>query len=225
MMWREKTACFTGHRELRENSGRVFSKVYAVAERLIQEGYLYFGAGGARGFDALAAEAVLKLKEKYPEIHLILVLPFPKQYEHEGTWSKEEVEQHERHKKSASKVVYVQEAYSPGCYYKRDRRLVDFSSACVCYQYKNTGGTAYTTKYAQKKGLKIINTRACGGRKAAPPSCLWGNARQAGSAASDAGQGAVQFLVFFCGSFAASAMISSCFCMSSSITPTYSCGM
>ena len=42
------------------------------------------------------------------------------------------------------------------CYYQRDRYLVDFSSVCLCYQYKNTGGTAYTVSYAREKGRKII---------------------------------------------------------------------
>ena len=63
---------------------------------------------------------------------------------------------HERQIRYASKAVYLQQAYSSGCYYKRDRRLVDFSSVCIAYQYKATGGTAYTTRYAQNRGLRII---------------------------------------------------------------------
>lgn len=39
-------------------------------ERSIQAGYVYFGAGGALGFDTLAAQMVLKLKERYPDIKL-----------------------------------------------------------------------------------------------------------------------------------------------------------
>lgn len=42
---------------------------------LIEKGYCYFGAGGALGFDTVAAQTVLHLKEKYPHIKLILVLP------------------------------------------------------------------------------------------------------------------------------------------------------
>ena len=157
MLKREQTACFTGHRELREVSSVIFSKTYEMVETLILQGYRYFGAGGARGFDALAAETVLALKEKYPYIHLILVLPFPKQYAREKGWSADEIRQHERHKKIASKVVYTQEAYSPGCYYKRNRHLVDSSSVCISYQYKNTGGTAYTTQYARQNGVLVLN--------------------------------------------------------------------
>lgn len=156
MLCKEKTACFTGHRELREPYEFVYNRTLKIVENLIQKGYKYFGAGGARGFDALAAEVVLNLKTKYPHIHLILVLPFHKQYEHEGNWTVDEITQHEKHKKMASKVVYTQEVYSSGCYYKRNRHLVDFSSVCIAYQYKSKGGTAYTTKYAHDKGVKII---------------------------------------------------------------------
>ena len=155
MLCKEKTACFTGHRELKEPFEVVYAKTVEVVEKLIHQGYKFFGAGGARGFDALAAEVVLELKAKYPHIHLILVLPFYKQYEHEKNWKTAEIAQHEKHKKLASKVVYTQEVYSSGCYYKRNRHLVDFSSICIAYQYKSTGGTAYTTKYATEKGVYV----------------------------------------------------------------------
>ena len=156
MVCKEKTACFTGHRELREPVQVLFSKTEREVEALIRRGYKFFGAGGARGFDALAAEVVLTLKEKYHHIHLIMVLPFPNQYEQEKGWSREEISLYEKHKKIASKVVYTQQAYSKGCYYKRNRHLVDFSSVCIAYQYQQTGGTAYTTNYAAEQGLKII---------------------------------------------------------------------
>lgn len=153
----EKTACFTGHREIRKEDFELYSKVYDIAEKLILSGYIYFGAGGARGFDRLASEAVLELKKKYSHIHLILVLPFINQYEKEEGWSIEEIDRYNKIKKEASKIVYTQKYYSRGCYYKRNRHLVDHSSVCICYQYKYTGGTAYTIEYAKKKGIKILN--------------------------------------------------------------------
>ncbi len=69
-------------------------------ENHILQGLSYFGAGGARGFDSLAAEVVIELKEKYPHIHLILVLPFYNQYEKEKGWSVEEIEQYHKLKKN-----------------------------------------------------------------------------------------------------------------------------
>ena len=159
MVCKEKTACFTGHRELREPYEVVYAKTLKIVETLILKGYKYFGAGGARGFDAITADVVLNLKKKYPHIHLILVLPFHKQYEHEKTWTGNEIRLHEKHKKMASKVVYTQEVYSSGCYYKRNRHLVDFSSVCITYQYKSMGSSAYTTKYARKNNLQFINIK------------------------------------------------------------------
>lgn len=156
MIHKEKTACFTGHRELRESFQAIFLKTQREAEILVQNGFRFFGTGGARGFDSLAAEVILSLKEKYHHIHLILVLPFPAPYLHEKGWTQEEICLYEKHKTCASKVVYLQETYGRGCYYRRNRHLVNFSSVCIAYQYKNTGGTAYTTKYACRKGLKII---------------------------------------------------------------------
>ncbi len=100
---------------------------------------------------------VLSLKEEYPQIRLILVLPFVNQYSHETGWSEREIERYQELKTQAQKVVHLQETYSQGCYYRRNRHLVDLSSVCVCYQYKYSGGTAYTTKYAKERELKIIN--------------------------------------------------------------------
>ena len=40
---------------------------------------------------------------------------------------------------------------------KRNRHLVDNSSACVCYLTESKGGTAYTVDYARRSGIKIVN--------------------------------------------------------------------
>lgn len=155
---KEKTCCFTGHREIRDNYESLSANLFQIVEDLILNGYRYFGAGGARGFDNLAGSVVLALKKKYPHIHLILVLPFVNQYEHEAGWSTEEIKLYQYLKKHASKVVHLQEHYSNGCYYRRNRHLVDNSSLCIAYQYKNTGGTAYTTRYAESKNIPVINS-------------------------------------------------------------------
>lgn len=154
---RRYTVCFTGHREIKHENCE--KNLYSTIENLIKRGYRFFGAGGARGFDSLAAKTILGLKEKYPHIHLILVLPFENQYNHEKGWSAAEVEFYHYAKAKASKVVHINPTYESGIYYKRNRHLVDHSSVCVAYQYKNTGGTAYTTNYANKKGLHILYLR------------------------------------------------------------------
>ena len=155
---RQKTVCFTGHRKMAEPITEIERRLAGTVESLIQSGYLYFGAGGARGFDALASEVVLKLKAAYPQIHLILVLPFDEQYSHERSWTRAEVEQYHSLKERASKVVVLAAGYSSGVYYRRNRYLVDHSSVCVAYMSRANSGTSYTVNYAISKRLKVVNT-------------------------------------------------------------------
>lgn len=120
----------------------------------IKDGYLYFGAGGALGFDTLAAQTVLNLKKDYPQIKLILVLPCKTQAR---GWKQEDIEEYNRIMKAADKVVYTSQDYYSGCMHKRNRHLVDNSSLCICYLNSNTGGTAYTVDYAKSVGCRVSN--------------------------------------------------------------------
>ena len=153
---RIQTCCFTGHRELPAGWGRwtLTKKLEQAIIEQIEKGIRFFGAGGARGFDTLVAQTVLKLKQKYPDIKLILVLPCLTQTR---GWPIEDVEQYERIKAKADKVVYTSLEYKKGCMFKRNRHLVDNSSVCICYLIKDSGGTAYTASYAKKQGVKVIN--------------------------------------------------------------------
>lgn len=137
-----------------EDIKRISRRLKDEIERLIDKGYCYFGAGGALGFDTLAAQTVLELKKDHPHIKLILVLPCVAQTR---GWSESDVKIYERIKISADKYVYTSENYFRGCMQKRNRHLVDNSSACICYLTEETGGTAYTVKYAKSKGLVVIN--------------------------------------------------------------------
>ena len=149
------TVCFTGHRRiLQEHFGTLAQRLKTILVQLINEGYVYFGAGGALGFDTLAAQTVLELKNEYPEIKLILVLPCLSQTR---GWSTRDIEIYEAIKSKADKVVYTSQEYTRGCMHKRNRYLVDNSSVCICYLTKQTGGTAYTVDYARKNLLTVIN--------------------------------------------------------------------
>lgn len=60
-------------------------------------------------------------------------------------------------KQKADKVVYTSQEYTRGCMHKRNRHLVDNSSACISYLTENKGGTFYTVNYAKSKGVEVIN--------------------------------------------------------------------
>lgn len=152
---RDYTCCFTGHRALPpEERGAIAYQLEQTVIMLIQAGIRFFGAGGARGFDTLAAQTILKLRRKYPHIKLTLVLPCLSQTQ---GWRDEDIKVYESIKTAADKVTYTSEKYTQGCMHKRNRHLVDHSSICVCYLTEDWGGTAYTVNYAKKQGLKVIN--------------------------------------------------------------------
>ena len=152
---KEQAACFTGHREIPLlQQLPLKKKLRRTIISSIEEGYRFFGAGGALGFDTLAAKTVLDLKKDYPDIKLILVLPCLNQTR---GWKEKDIETYENIKSQADKVVYTSEQYFRGCMQKRNRHLVDNSTLCISYLTGETGGTAYTVNYARSKGLKILN--------------------------------------------------------------------
>ena len=152
---KSKTACFTGHRQIpAEEEERSCARLDEVIADLIGHDIKCFAAGGALGFDTMAAQAVLRAKEQHPQIRLILVLPFP---DHGRRWSERNRKVYEEIKMQADEVEYATEHYTRFCMFVRNRRLVERSCICVAYQTKDTGGTAYTVKYARSKGLRIIN--------------------------------------------------------------------
>lgn len=152
---KERTVCFTGHRKIPpEQLDVIARRLRNTLLELIENGYRYFGAGGALGFDTLAAQTVLELKAQYEDVKLILVLPCLSQTR---GWSARDVEIYNDIKSKADKVVYTSQEYTKGCMHKRNRHLVDNSSVCICYLTESTGGTAYTVAYAQKNLLQVIN--------------------------------------------------------------------
>lgn len=152
---RAKTCCFTGHRSLSdEEKLEVAVRLRKIIADQIKDGVVFYGAGGALGFDTLAALTVLDMKKEYPQLRLILVLPCENQTR---GWRSEDIAVYEDIKHRSDKVVYVSREYTSDCMHRRNRHLVDHSGTCICYMTRSTGGTAYTVAYARKKGLRIVN--------------------------------------------------------------------
>ena len=148
------TCCFTGHRQISpEIMTTLATELKSVLLQLIGDGFRFFCAGGALGFDTLAAETVLHLKMQYPKIRLILVLPC---YEQTRGWKSEDVRRYEAIRQKADKVIYSAEHYTRGCMHLRNRYLVDYSAVCVAYCMRPTGGSAYTMAYARRQGVPVI---------------------------------------------------------------------
>lgn len=155
MVDKSRVACFSGHRRLPQDCGEIKERLRSAVIALIEQGVKFFGAGGALGFDMLAAETVLELKELYPHIRLVLVLPCPPDQQ-TLKWNDEQRKRYYSIHDRADKVKILSPQYIDGCMLKRNRYLADKSAYLICYLRENSGGTFYTVNYAQKQGLNII---------------------------------------------------------------------
>jgi len=147
--------CFTGHRNIPENQYVPIQKcLEEEVIKLIHQGVQRFYAGGALGFDTMAALTVLKAKESFPYIRLILVLPCKNQ---SVKWNEKDKKIYNQIREQSDEVVYTAETYTRGWMHVRNRYLVDNSGFCLCYLTETTGGTKYTFDYAKQKGLTVVN--------------------------------------------------------------------
>ena len=146
----ERICGFTGHRIIK---GEIKTRLENEISSLCEKGYNTFLSGGALGFDTAAAQTVLNLKEKY-DIKLILILPCKNQ---DLKWKEYDKEVYKNLKAQADDIIYTSDNYYNGCMLRRNDYIIDKSKIIISYQYKNTGGTAYTVRKAKEKGIEVIN--------------------------------------------------------------------
>ena len=149
------TACFTGHRMIRQ------SALPQVRERLAEEvllayssGYRTFLCGGARGFDTLAAQEVLRFRKTRLDVRIVLVIPCADQ---SSRWPANEQKIWQDIREQADDVYVLSEAYYTGCMQSRNRFMVDRSTLCLCWMTRFEGGTWSTVRYALYNGVPVKN--------------------------------------------------------------------
>lgn len=151
----KRTCCFTGHRIIAKSDlSRLNKNLISTIEFLILQGVVFYGCGGAIGFDTLAGLTILNLKIKYPTIKLIMVLPCRNQ---DAKWSQNHKMAYQKLLAEADKTVYVSEKYSDSCMRRRNLHLVKSSDFCIAYLKYNRSGTVQTVGFAKEHGLIIYN--------------------------------------------------------------------
>lgn len=156
-----RTCCFTGHRP--QNLGfapgsaaetALKNRISGELLRLITEQNVrHFISGMALGVDTYAAQAVLKLKEIYPDLTLECAVPCKGQ---EKRWKREDREVYADILSRADRVTVLQEAYAPFCMQLRDAYMVENADIVLAVWNGRKGGTAYTVSCARKRGRTII---------------------------------------------------------------------
>ena len=140
-----KICVFTGHRELPSE----FSKraLKDEVKKLILAGVDTFLCGMAIGFDLLAAETILSLKKKYPNVKLTACIPCLGQ---EKYFSKADQKRYVSAVKKADEKVILSDSYYRGCMQVRDKYMAERGDIMLAYCTKKEGGAAYTVRCFQK---------------------------------------------------------------------------
>ncbi|MBQ1768774.1 MAG: DUF1273 family protein [Oscillospiraceae bacterium] len=155
------TCAFTGHRpeklpwgdnESDPECAALKNRIYHVCRELYERGYRHFVCGMARGADFYFCEAVLRLKESCEGVVLIAAVPFRGQA---SSWGEADRARYEDLLSRCDRVAMLEDEYSDGCYIRRNRRMVDVSSALMAV-LAGGGGTKSTVDYAMRRGLELI---------------------------------------------------------------------
>ena len=123
--------------------------------RAYRTGKRFFKTGGAVGFDTLAAEVVLQLREHLPELALMVIVPFEGQDIYFSPASKV---RYRRILDQADEVVVLSATYFQHCYLRRNAYMVNHASRLIAYyDGVGTGGTSFTVRLAESKQIPVSN--------------------------------------------------------------------
>lgn len=159
---KQHTIAFTGHRMNRIRTGReeLSRQLRAAIIRFYKEGYRTCLSGMAEGLDLLAAEEVLKVREQYPGLKLHCIIPFRGQ---PARMSPEDKLRYNAVLEASDLNVCLSEYYYDGCFLRRNDYLVRESSQLIAYyDHVRGGGTYYTVKSAEKRGIPVFNLFGAG---------------------------------------------------------------
>ena len=147
-----KSCAFTGHRQIDDPPDMVM--LNEIVEGLIAQGVTNFYCGMARGFDMIAAQLILDLKQSYGGIKLIACISCPEQ---DRFFGKEDKRVYARLVDEADEVKIVNSRYFRAVMLRRNDYMVDRCRYLIAYLRRETGGTAYTVEYARNRGRKIFS--------------------------------------------------------------------
>lgn len=161
-----KRCAFTGHRPqnlpfgFRETDERCFALKGILQKQIIrlveEERVTHFISGMALGVDMYAAEIVLTLKQRYPNLTLEAAIPCQTQPDR---WSAAMQKRYDAILARCDKKTILQVNYTPGCMERRNRYMVDHADVLVAVWNGTPSGTGSTVRYAHRlnKPVAVIH--------------------------------------------------------------------
>ena len=134
---------FCGHSQIADKEA-VRKRLTDKIHELLCVGYRKFYLGGYGDFDTLAAVVLSELKQDWPDMERILILPYPD--------------------RKTDMTLYDSTLYPPlenvprrFAISHRNKWMTEQASVMVAYVEHDWGGAAKTLEQAVRKGLRIIN--------------------------------------------------------------------
>ena len=152
---RKHRCCFTGHRpeKLHKPEEQMKKDLEVAILQAVDDGFVTFISGMARGVDIWAAEIVLRLRESNPAIHLVAASPYRG---FESRWSADWQSRYNAILQQADLVRFVCPSYSRDCFQCRNEWMVDRSSRVMAVYNGEPGGTRNTIEYAKAKIVECV---------------------------------------------------------------------
>ena len=153
-LMRKTRCCFTGHRP--QGLKRPIDDIKVDLENsilsAINEGYTTFISGLAYGVDIWAAETVIRLKDRFNNLHLIAAVPFPDFAEE---WTQDWQARYKRLLSASEYVKYLEPKYTSESYQERNIWMVNHASMVIAVYNGRASGTRNTINYAKQCRIPI----------------------------------------------------------------------
>ena len=134
---------FCGHKELYDEK-EVRAWLERATENLIVNGAETFYLGGYGAFDRLAASVLAEQKKRYPQIELVLILPYLNRRKDISPCD-------------SSLYPPLESVPKKLAIVRRNRWMVDQADVVVSYVLHSWGGAAMMLEYAKQKKKRIIS--------------------------------------------------------------------
>jgi uncharacterized phage-like protein YoqJ len=147
--------CFTGHRpeKLTRSEAKIKKDLEAAILQAINDGFVTFITGMARGVDIWAGEIVLQLRKQNPNLHLIVASPYEG---FESRWSADWQRRYKDILDQADLVRFVCNGYSKSCFQIRNEWMVNRSARVIAVYNGEPGGTRNTIEYAERNKVECF---------------------------------------------------------------------
>ena len=123
----------------------------SIEKAITEFGITTFYVGENGDFDRMAAGAVRSIKRRYPNIKLILVLPY----------FTNRINEYKEIYESDFDSIYIPselaDVHPKAAITKRNQIMVDESDLIICYVTREHGGAFNAAKYSKKKNIPTIN--------------------------------------------------------------------